>query len=91
MAKASTPAWYNHAKCHWWMWRCENVVVMAKVRDRVSELGKPTGNTGRVALIDPSKTQYFREGIVLHKTVECNWAALWAFIKRNFVRALVPC
>ena len=89
MAKASTDGWRSQNKCNWWLWRCENNVVLASVRDTFLELGKPTGNKGCAAFIDPAKTQFYKEGIVLYKSVACNWSALWAFVKRHFVRFLV--
>ena len=85
----STASSKSTGKCNWWVWRCDEAQAVSRVQERFSGLVGEAAIGRKRPQASKDYVKYIKNGLVFHKGTALNWRALWEFLKRSFVGALV--
>ena len=77
------------AEFHWWMWRCEDAVVVKKVHEKFA--GFDALDSKHSLAMDHSKSKRTKDGLVFYRDRASNKKAVCAVLTRVFVIASVVC
>ena len=85
----STASSKETGKCNWWVWRCDDTQAVSRVQERFSGLVGEAAIGRKRPQASKDYVKYIKNGLVFRKGTALNWRALWEFLKRSFVGALV--